>query len=126
MQEFATDSNPMRGDDFRLPADGMGGNYQVRARAEKEAQAKRLAQQTKRVCDLADQLLSGGSVSINGNSFSYRSVMNELKQHRLYEKALNALTLGNSDPMEDLTLRVARRSAAFMLRIDPEELGIGE
>lgn len=126
MQEFATDPNPMRGEDFRLPADGMGTNYHARALAEKEAQAQWLKSQTKRVFELADDLLSGGTVSINGNSFSYRQVMAELKQHRLYEGALNALTLGNSAPMEDLTLRVARRSAAFMLRIDPEELGIGE
>lgn len=108
--------------------------------AEYEARQEALAKATDtidrddqldRVIRLADMLLAGGTFidfrrGMGTASYDIGVVMSELMNHPLYDNALEGFCLGHEDALRDLKIRVARRTAAFILRFDPEELGLGE
>lgn len=88
-------------------------------------------EQLDRVIKLADMLLAGGTFidfrqGMGTASYDIGVVMSELMNHPLYDNALEGFCLGHEDALRDLKIRVARRTAAFILRFDPEELGLGE
>src|SRR5690625_6885950 len=88
-------------------------------------------EQLDRVIRLADMLLAGGTFidfrqGMGTASYDIGVVMSELQNHALYDNALEGFCLGHEDALRDLKIRVARRTAAFILRIDPEEIGLGE
>lgn len=87
--------------------------------------------QLDRVTKLADLLLAGGTFidlrqGVGTASYDIGVVMSELMNHKLYDNALEGFCLGHEDALRDLKIRVARRTAAFILRIDPEEIGLGD
>lgn len=78
----------------------------------------------KRVFALANILVSGAEFINNNERWSMEDVTSELASHVLLPNCLQQMMGGNSDPLKDLTLRVARNLAASILRIDADNIGL--
>lgn len=84
-----------------------------------------------RLVALADMLLEGCTFinfqpGAGTTTYDIGTVMSELQNHKLFDNALEGFCLGHEDVLRDLKLRVARRIAAAILRIDPSDLGLGD
>lgn len=87
--------------------------------------AGRISQDRQRVIHIANILLEPGHDFFNeGKRWSFEDVINELINHTLFAHCMAQVMSGDSAPLKDLTIRVARHLAASILKIDADEIGL--